>query len=83
MAQAAAAQAVGKAVLENPEAFANAAKTAVEAAGMAAQEAGAIIEGARQFIKQSPAHHAYIVNLTDDSFTWHTYNEWAPIKWFT
>ena len=65
MAQAAAAQAVGAAVLEDPEKFANAAKTAVEAGGDAADKVIEIIESARQFIASSSKDHGFIVNGTD------------------
>jgi hypothetical protein len=80
------ASVITAAVLENPEAFANAAKTTVEAYGEQiknAERAISVLTKARSFIASTKTDHSYIVNLSDAEFTWHCYNDLAPIKWFT
>ena len=78
--------AITAAVLNDPEAFANAAKTTVEAQGEQIKNAERAIDvliKARSFISSTKTSHAYIVNLSEEEFTWHCYNDVAPIKWFT
>ena len=79
-------EALGAAVVQNPEAFANAAKTFVEAQGVAidnVDKAIGVLTHARGFISTTITGHAAIVNLTSKSGTWYTYNDIAPIKWTT
>jgi len=74
------------AVLANPEKFANAAKTTVEAMGGVIDDVGKAIDAltkARGFIANCTADHAYIINLSKVELTWSCYNDIAPIKWVT
>lgn len=75
--------AITAAVLQNPEAFANAAKTTVEAMGGViddVKKAIGALERARTFITNTKSDHAYIVNLSKKDLTWYVYNDAAPIK---
>ena len=77
---------VTAAVLANPEAFANAAKTTVEAMGGMidnVDKAIGAIERARGLITGSVSGHAYIINLSAKEYTWYTYNDASPFKFNT
>ena len=80
-------EAVGMALLQNPEGFANAAKLFVEAQGAAienVQRAIGVLTNARQFISSSTTtDHAIIVNLSDKECTWYTYNDISPVELIT
>jgi len=74
------------AVLANPEAFANAAKTTVEAMGGMidnVDKAIGAIERARGVITSTVSGHAYIINLSEKEYTWYTYNDASPFKFTT
>ena len=77
---------ITQAVLDNPEAFANAAKTIVESYGEQIKNVGRAVDvlvKARSFISSTKTDHAYIINVSDKEFTWHCYNDAAPVQWFT
>jgi hypothetical protein len=74
---------VGKAVLDNPEKFAQAAKVMVDAQGGMIQnydKALDVLTHARKFIAEMTTEHAIIVNLSDKSHEWYVYNDFAPVK---
>lgn len=80
------AAAITTAVLADPKAFADAAKTTVEAMGGAIDNAGKAIDAltkARGFISSMTTKHAYVINLSAVECTWYCYNDAAPIKWTT
>jgi len=77
---------IGKAVLMNPEKFANAAKTAAEAGGVAIENMGKalkVIESARNLIATTTSKNAFIINLSNTETTWYAYNSLAPVQWWT
>ena len=81
-----ASAAITAAVLANPEAFANAAKTTVEAYGAQIENVGKAIDvlsKAATFIGSLTTKQALIINLSHKSGTWYCYNDIAPIKWTT
>ena len=74
------------AILADPQKFADTAKAAVEATGGIINNKGKAIDAivkARNAIATQNTDKALIVNLTDISCTWYTYNETAPIKAIT
>ena len=77
------AAAAGKAILENPEKFANAFKTTLEATGDFSEKAIKVAESARHLIATTTTEHAVIINISDKSLTWFIYNDAAPVKWTT
>jgi hypothetical protein len=77
---------VTAAILANPEAFANAAKTTVEAMGGMidnVDKAIGAIERARGLITNTVSGHAYIINLSEKEYTWYVYNDASPFKFTT
>ena len=77
---------VGKAILENPDKFAEAAKTLVAAQGAQIENVGKAVDvltKARSAIAHTTTKHATIINLSKKAVTWYTYNDLAPVKWTT
>ena len=77
---------VGKAVLSDPDKFAKAAKTLVEAMGLATDNADKALDvfvKARGVIASTTPEMATIVNLSSKDGTWFTYNTLAPVKYWT
>ena len=77
------AVAVTTAVLENPNAFADAARTFVKAQGSAiknADKAIDVLKNARGFILDEKAEHARIINLSDKKCTWYCYNSLTALQ---
>jgi len=79
MAQAA----IAKAVLDHPDKFAVAAKTAVETLGVLIDDVGKaldVLASARSHIASTTTDHTTIVNLSAVEHTWYTYNDIAPLR---
>ena len=67
----------------NPETFADAAKTFIEAQGKAIENVKKAIDSlrnARSFIAETITDRGVIVNVSSYECTWHTYNDVSPIK---
>ena len=67
---------VGNAILQNPEAFANALQTV---GGIGWSQA----EAARRMALNMVPEHAIIINKSRRTGTWFTYNDVAPFKFYT
>ena len=77
---------VGMAVLNNPDKFAQAAKTAAEAGGVVIDNMGkavTVLESARHLIATTKSENAIIVNLSGHETTWFAYNSMSPMQFWT
>merc|ERR1712142_511837 len=78
--------AAAAAILANPDKFADAAKTMVEAQGEAIENVNKAIgalKNARNLITSSTPGTAIIINASPKSMTWYTYNQLSPFKFTT
>ena len=78
-----AAATAGAAVLANPDKFAKAAKTAVEALGGAIDNVGkaiGVLKQAQALIVNTKSDCAVIVNCSGGKGEWYCYNDIAPVK---